>query len=190
MKPFYTQLSEWNMRISWTFVKIGSAFIDYTYRIRPEDVRAYAEARLETNPECKACLSLLLADTDAEVLRIVLDLSEQERSSEAFSFETEHRKWIAYALYQAIYDFPEKPSLNDMFALQDLWCYFGFPAHYPWNPRTSEYIKVSDVHAMLETHRSWLKTEIEALTSCSRLYTGRNPNDVRLDGECISPVDG
>ena len=163
MKPFYMQLPEWGMCISWTFIQIGSGFMDYSCRIKPEDVRDYATARLEAEPECGACLSLLLADTDAEVLRIVRDLSEQECSSGSVSMETENRKWIAYALYQFIYDLPAEPSFDDLLMLGDLWCYFGFPTHYPWDPRADEYAKVTDVYAMIETHRTWLETELAAL---------------------------
>lgn len=163
MKPFYTQLPEWGMHISWTFIKIGSELIDYSYRIKPENVRDYVVAKLQTEPECNACLSLLHADTDVEVLRIVRELSEQECSSGSASMETENRKWIAYALYQFIYDLPEEPSFDDLFALGDMWCYLGFPSHYPWDPRTNEYVKVTDVHAMIETHRKWLETELAEL---------------------------
>lgn len=163
MKPFYLQLPEWNLRISWTFIKIGSEMIEYSYRIKPEDMRSYAAARLETEPACSVCLSLLNADTDADVLHIIRDLSEQECSSGSVSMETENRKWIAYALYQFIYDLPEEPSFDDLFTLGDLWCYFGFPTHYPWDPRTNEYVKVTDIHAMIETHRKWLETELVEL---------------------------
>ena len=163
MKPFYLQLPEWKIRISWTFIKIGSEFIEYSYRIKPEDMRAYAAGKLEIEPECNACLSLLIADTDAEVLRIVCDLSEQECSSGSVSAETEKRKWIAYALYQFIYDLPKTPSVDDLFAMGDLWGYLGFPTHYPWDPGTNEYVKVTDIHAMIETHRKWLETELAEL---------------------------
>ena len=163
MKPFYVQLPEWNIDISWTFIKIGSELIEYSYRIKPEDVRDYATARLDADPDSNACLSLLLADTDAEVLRIVCDLSERECSSGSVSMEKETRKWIAYALYQFIYDLPKKPSVDDLFALGDLWGYLGFPTHYPWDPGTNEYVKVTDVHGMIETHRTWLMTELAEL---------------------------
>lgn len=163
MKPFYMQLPEWEIRISWTFIRIGSELIEYSYRIKPEDVRAYAAARLEAEPASDVCLSLLNADTDAEVLHIVRDLSEQECLSGSVSLETENRKWIAYALYQFLCDLPREPSFDDLFAFGDLWCYLGFPKHYPWDPRTAEYVKVNDVPAMIEIHRTWLETELTEL---------------------------
>lgn len=163
MKKFFRQLSDWNWQPSWTFIHIGANFIDYDFRIKINDIQEYATLCLERELTNEACLSILIADSDAEIYKIIADISQKEQYSNAFAYEVEKRKWITYALYQAIFSLNDTPSFNDLLLLNDLWYYFDFPTHYPWNPKTNEYIKVVDLKEMIDEHKKWLNKEIAEL---------------------------
>lgn len=111
----------------------------------------------------EACLSILIADSDAEIHKIIADLSQKEQCSNTFNYETEKRKWITYALYQAIFGLSDPPTFDDRALLHDLWYYFDFPTHYPWNPETDDYTLATDIKGMIDEHKKWLNKEIEEL---------------------------
>lgn len=163
MKKFFQQLSDWEWKVSWTFIWIDSDFIDYDFRIKISEIQEYAMSCLEKEVTNEDYLSILLAASDAEVCKIIASLAQKEQCNNTKLLEVEKRKWIAYVLYRAIYSLNDMPSFSDLVLLNDLWYYFDFPTHYPWNPKENEYMKVVNAKEMIDDHKKWLNKEIEEL---------------------------
>ena len=157
----FEQFREWNIAMTWTLINIGADFIDYEYRIKQNEIWEYACDLASDNNDNPLLVRLLIADNTVDFFSVLHKLAADEK----LDFEFEKRKWIVYVLHKAVYSLPSTPSFEDLFKLTDLWGYLGRPKHYPWNPETDEYVKVSDYAKMIDIHKRWIDMELNSLRS-------------------------
>ena len=134
-------------------------FIDYEYRIKQNEIWEYACDLAADNNDNPLLVRLMIADNTVDFFSVLHKLAADEK----LDFEFEKRKWIVYVLHKAVYSLPATPSFEDLFKLTDLWGYLGRPKHYPWNPETDEYVKVSDYAKMIDIHKRWIDMELNSL---------------------------
>lgn len=160
VENFFVTLNVLGFTPSWTFIKIGSEFQEFEYRIKPYEIIEYASLLLSKGVNNRLISDLMWsADDTSEMTRCIDALVNTER----VNFDIEQRKWILYVLYSFFSRLPALPSNNDLFLLGDLWEYLNRPQNYPWNPIDNEYIKCDDVGKMIEVHKQWILKEVEQL---------------------------
>ena len=157
---FFDVFNSWKIDISWTLIKIGYNFSDYSFRISRNEIIEYATYVLESNEDNPALTDLIFASDSKNELNEVLD---ELIRSEDVCLENEQRKWVLYVLWKAVSALSEPPTMEELFCLGDLWYDLGRPMHYPWDVKKCEYIKCTDYDDMINTHMEWLNTEIEVL---------------------------
>lgn len=157
---FFHRLEKLKLAPSWTLVKIGCAFIDYEYRIKKDEILDYVTLLLTKEEQNTMLVDLLLsADDTQEMNKLIDSLSRCER----VNYDIENRKWILFVVSSAIEKLSSVPSNEELFRLEDLWGYLGYPEHYPWDVRKNEYIKCRDIDQMIQVHKEWISKEIAAL---------------------------
>lgn len=155
---FFKQLQEWGLKVSWNFINIGKDFKDYRFRIKPEEISAYASYLIEQGNGDKSLTDLIFVENFFEMSSVIDSLASRENCT----LELERRKWTVYVLNECISLIASPPTNDDLFMLGDLYYYLDRPSEYPWHNEW-EYIKCPDVQKMICDHKEWILREVEFL---------------------------
>ncbi len=157
---FFETFEHWGIGVSWTLVKIGYNFAEYSFSIKQNELVEYAVRMLNGNKSNNKLTELICSpDSKDEVNRILDGLIKCEKASA----QEEQRKWNLYVVWKAINELSFPPTQEELFCLGDIWGYLGRPKNYPWDVRECEYIKCSDYNAMINAHLEWINNELDTL---------------------------
>lgn len=151
---------EVNIGISWTLIQIGTEFIEFEYRIKPQEVNEYIESLLLCKAANETASSLLYED-DTEIRKNIISKLVKYEDAD---INTEQRKWILYVVNKAIKELSSPPTADELFELSDIWGYLDMPLNYPWDVKNNEYIKCTDIAGMITAHEEWIEKEIHFLS--------------------------